>query len=148
MSNWCRNIVLARRVEIYISKTSRNNNKKSFLCFCLELFFFLKTKSKCHHFECFKGPQKLISHLHLLDKTFPDFPSGKLKVKITQSCLTVCDLMDYTVYGILQTRILELGRLSLLQGIFPTQGLNPDLSHCRQILYQLSRKGSQEYWSG
>ena len=26
-------------------------------------------------------------------------------------------------------------------GIFPTQGLNPGLPHCRQILYQLSRKG-------
>ena len=34
------------------------------------------------------------------------------------------------------------GSLSLLQGIFPTQGLNPALLHCRQILYQLSHKGS------
>ena len=32
--------------------------------------------------------------------------------------------------------------LSLLQGIFPTQGSNPGLSHCRQILYQLSYQGS------
>ena len=32
--------------------------------------------------------------------------------------------------------------LSLLQGIFPTQGLNPGLLHCRQILYQLSHKRS------
>ena len=32
--------------------------------------------------------------------------------------------------------------LSLLQGIFPTQGLNPGLPHCRQILYQLSHKRS------
>ena len=31
---------------------------------------------------------------------------------------------------------------SLLQGIFPTQGSNPGLPHCRQILYQLSHKGS------
>ena len=35
-----------------------------------------------------------------------------------------------------------VGSLSLLQGIFPTQGLNPCLPHCRQILYQLSHKGS------
>ena len=35
-----------------------------------------------------------------------------------------------------------VGSLSLLQGIFPTQGSNPSLSHCRQILYQLSHKGS------
>ena len=32
--------------------------------------------------------------------------------------------------------------LSLLPGIFPTQGLNPGLPHCWQILYQLSHKGS------
>ena len=31
---------------------------------------------------------------------------------------------------------------SLLQGIFPIQGSNPGLPHCRQILYQLSHKGS------
>ena len=31
---------------------------------------------------------------------------------------------------------------ALLQGIFPTQGLNPALLHCRQILYQLSYQGS------
>ena len=35
-----------------------------------------------------------------------------------------------------------VGSLSLLQGIFPTQGLNPALLHCRLILYQLSHKGS------
>ena len=32
--------------------------------------------------------------------------------------------------------------LSLLQGIFLTQGSNTGLPHCRQILYQLSHKGS------
>ena len=35
-----------------------------------------------------------------------------------------------------------MGSLSFLQGIFPTQGLNPGLPHCRWILYQLSHKGS------
>ena len=35
-----------------------------------------------------------------------------------------------------------VGSLSLLQGIFPTQGLKQGLPHCRWILYQLSRKGS------
>ena len=30
-----------------------------------------------------------------------------MKVKVAQSCLTLCDPMDYTVHGILQTRILE-----------------------------------------
>ena len=36
----------------------------------------------------------------------------------------------------------------LLQGIFPTQELNPGVLHCRQILYQLSYKGSPtSMWS-
>ena len=30
-----------------------------------------------------------------------------MKVKVAQSCPTLCDPMDYTVHGILQTRILE-----------------------------------------
>ena len=36
----------------------------------------------------------------------------------------------------------RMGRCSLLQGIFPTQGSNSGLPHCRQILYQLSHKES------
>ena len=35
-----------------------------------------------------------------------------------------------------------VGSLSLLQEIFPTQASNPGLPHCRQIVYQLSHKGS------
>ena len=51
--------------------------------------------------------------------------------------------MDYTVHEILQARIpIGVGRLFLLQGIFPTQGSNPSLPHCRWILYQLSYQGS------
>ena len=38
--------------------------------------------------------------------------------------------------------------LSLFQGIFPTQGSNPGLPHCRQILYQLSHREAQQYWGG
>ena len=33
-----------------------------------------------------------------------------------------------------------VGCLSLLQGIFPTQGSNPSLPHCRQILHHLSHR--------
>ena len=40
-----------------------------------------------------------------------------------------------------------VGSISLLQGIFPTQGSNPGLPHCRRILYQLSHLGSPYYYS-
>ena len=36
----------------------------------------------------------------------------------------------------------DAGSLSLLQGIFPTQGSNPGLLHYRRILYSLSQQGS------
>ena len=67
-------------------------------------------------------------------------------VLVTQSCLTLCDPMnccplDSSVRGILQARILEWVAHSLLQVIFPTQGSNPGLLHCRPTLYHLSHQG-------
>ena len=38
-----------------------------------------------------------------------------------------------------------VGSQSLLQGIFPTQGSNMGVLHCRQILYHLSHQGSPHY---
>ena len=68
----------------------------------------------------------------------------KVNVKVTQPCLTLCNPMDYTVYSPWNSpgQNTGVGSLSLLQGIFPTQGSNPGLPHCRQILYQLSHQGS------
>ena len=57
------------------------------------------------------------------------------EMKVTQSRLTLCNPMDYIVQN---TRV---GSHSLLLGDFPTQGWNPGLPHCRQILYQLSYQG-------
>ena len=68
---------------------------------------------------------------------------SEVKVKVAQLCLTFYDPIDYTVHGILQARILEWVA-SILHRIFPTQGSNLDLPHCRQILYQLSHKGNPQ----
>ena len=51
-----------------------------------------------------------------------------------------CSLPDFSVHGILQKRILECVAISFSRG--SSQELNLDLLHCRQILYQLSYKGS------
>ena len=64
------------------------------------------------------------------------------EVKVTQSCPTLCNPMDYTVRGILQARILEWVAFPFSRGIFPTQGSKPGLPYCRQILYHLSHQGS------
>ena len=67
--------------------------------------------------------------------------SWGVKVKVTQLCPTLCDPMDCVVLDS-PGQNTGVGNLSLLQGIFPTQGSNPGLPHCRYILYQLSHKGS------
>ena len=54
-------------------------------------------------------------------------------VKVAQLCLTLCD--PHGLYS-------PWNSPGLLQGIFPIQGSNPGLLHCRRILYQLSHKGS------
>ena len=64
------------------------------------------------------------------------------EVKVTQSCLTLCD--PHGLYSPWNSpgQNTGVGSLSLLQGIFPTQGSNPGLLHCKWILYQLSHHGS------
>ena len=70
-------------------------------------------------------------------------PTHSLKVKVAQPCLTICNCMDCPWNSPDQNT--RVGSLSLLQGIFPTQGLNPGLPHCRWILYQLSYQGQNSY---
>ena len=61
-------------------------------------------------------------------------------VKVTQSCPTLCNPIDYIVHGILQARIQEWLAFPASRG--SSQGSNPGLPHCRWNLYQLGHKGS------
>ena len=65
----------------------------------------------------------------------------------SQSCLTLCNPMDCSLPG---SSVLGVSRQEywsglpfILQGIFPTQGSNAHLLHCRKtIRYRLSHQGS------
>ena len=50
-----------------------------------------------------------------------------------------CSLPGFSVHGIFQSGNTGVGCHFLLQEIFPTQGLNPGLPHCRQMLYRLNQ---------
>ena len=56
----------------------------------------------------------------------------------------VCSPPGSSVHGDSPGKNTGVGCHVLLQGIFPTQGLNPDLLHCRWILYHLSHQGSPD----
>ena len=55
-----------------------------------------------------------------------------------------CSLPDSSVHGESLGKNTGVGWHVLLQGIFPTQGSNPGLPHCGQILYHLSHQGVVE----
>ena len=66
---------------------------------------------------------------------------------VAESCPTLynpmdCRLSGSSVHGDSSGKNAGVGCHALPQGIFPTQGLNPGLPHCRHILYHLSHHGS------
>ena len=63
------------------------------------------------------------------------------KLKVSHSVVSMdCSPPGSSVHGILP-KIAGVGSHSLLPGVFPTEGLNPGLLHCRRILYHLSHQG-------
>ena len=77
-----------------------------------------------------------------------------MKVKFTQSCLTLwfhggggCEPARLLCPWNSPGRNTGVGSLSLLQGNFWTQGLNPGVPHCKQILYHLSHHSAKSLQS-
>ena len=69
------------------------------------------------------------------------------QVCFSLNCVRLCDPMDCGPARLLCSQDSSgkntgVGCHALLQGIFPTQGLNPGLPYCRQILYLLSHQGN------
>ena len=74
----------------------------------------------------------------------------KVKVSVTPSCITLCNLRDYSPLGLLCSwnspgKNTGMSSHSLLQGISLTPESNLGLLHCRQILYHLSHQGIKGY---
>ena len=71
----------------------------------------------------------------------------KVKVKVIQSCPTLCNPMDCSlpgssVHGILQARILEWVAVPFVSGSSQPRNRTGVSCHCRWILYQLSYQRS------
>ena len=86
-----------------------------------------------------------------LGRGWPQETESKQKLEIGHhKCLTswknLCEKCFIWPHGLYSSwnspgKNTGMGSLSLLQGIFPTQGLNPGLPHCRWLVYQLSHQG-------
>ena len=92
----------------------------------------------CHYFHCcdtYTGEVHVPSGSTCLKFPLPLF---WWCCSVTQSCLTLW-LQGLCSPWNSPDQNTGVGSPSLLQGIFPTQGSNPGLPHCRWILYQLSQ---------
>ena len=89
------------------------------------------------------------SSLHHTSQSAIHFPPFHHFPPLLQSESEICSvesnsLQPHGLYSLWNSpgQNTRVGSFSLLQGIFPTQGSNPGLPHCRWILYQLSHQGS------
>ena len=72
----------------------------------------------------------------------------KVKVRVTQLCLTLCDPMDYTVHGILQATILEWIAFPFSRGYSQPRDWT-QVSHIAGEFFTVwVTREAQEYWSG
>ena len=95
-----------------------------------------KESSKTEHSFCMKIKESLSrAHLFATPWTGGCLPGFSVQ-EISQARMLV------SAHGILQARILEWVAIAFSRGIFPIQGSNPGLLHCRQILYRLTHQGS------
>ena len=81
----------------------------------------------------------------LLNCSEPQFLLHVIATYKSESCSVTSDsLRPHGLYSPWNSLGQNIGvdSLSLLRGIFPTQGSNPGLPHCKRIFYQLSHKGS------
>ena len=110
---------------------------------------------RCFTFFTFLWPYILVNlvlvyntSLQLLTFYVMHIFEGVCVCLVTQSCLILCNPVDFSlpgssIDGDSPGKNTRVGCHALLQGIFPTQGSNPGLPHCRRILYHLSH---HEYW--
>ena len=72
----------------------------------------------------------------------------KVKVKVTQSCLILCNPMEYTVHGILQARILEWVAFPFSRGSSQPRD-RTQVSHIAGGFFTIwATREAQEHWSG
>ena len=71
-----------------------------------------------------------------------------VKVKVTQSCPTLCEPMNYVVYGILQARILGWAAVPFSRGSSQPRDQTQVFQIADGFFTSCATKEAQEYQSG
>ena len=84
----------------------------------------------------------------LLPRIDSEGKESEKKVTVAQSCLTLCDLMDYTVHGIFQARILEWVAVPFTRGSSQPRDWTQVSCITGGFFTSWVTREAQEYWSG
>ena len=132
-------IVLSAKASIKITYSQGPSEEKLCVCMCV--------CEREHTYNYFLKFCKKISKLLLTNALELICSPYGSESEVTQSCLALYDPMDCSL-----TRLFRpwdfpgtsngAGCRFLLQGIFPTQGSNPGLLHCRRILSPAEPQGT------
>ena len=93
-------------------------------------------------------PDKYGCLISCLPSSTLDMKNKWVKVKVTQSCLTLCKPMNYTVHGILQARILEWVAFPLSRGSSQPRGWTQVSRIAGRFFTSWATRKAQECWSG
>ena len=106
--------------------------------------------------SCLKYKHFTLGHNHFLTFSPDPFPHILIVQPLSCVCLvtqsgpTLCDPMDCSLpcsslHEDSPGKNIGVDCHALLQGIYPTQGSNPGLPYCRQIIYHLSHQGNPNF---
>ena len=95
-----------------------------------------------------KSLNSLIELFVYLDVPFLITVTLKVKVKVSQSCPTLCDPMDYMVHGILQARILNWVALPFSRGSSHPRDETQVSRIASRFSTRWATREDQEYWRG
>ena len=110
------------------------------------IFLSKNTGVSCHFLS--SRDQTLVSCISCTaGRVFTTEPPGKVKVKVTQSCPTLCDPMNYTVHGILQARILEWVAFPFSRGSSQPRDRTQVSLIAGGFFTSWATEEAQEYWS-
>ena len=124
----------------------RRGNDKT--CCCLRLHMLYNNSNLLTHFHFIHTISfSLILSLFCVWESIVGWMYACMCAQLLRLCPTLYDPMDCSPsgssdHGESPSKNTGVNCHALLQRIFPTQGLNPGLRHCRQILYHLNHQGN------
>ena len=126
-------------INIYTGILLSINKIMPFVATCIDLEIIILSDVKSER----KGKY----HMTSLTCEIWNMVQMKSEVKVAQSCLTLCDPMDYIIHGILQARILEWVAFPFSRGSSQPRDRTQVFHIAGGFFTSWATREAQEYWN-